>query len=177
VGSCQAVPDGQDPRQSCQASSGGNPACAGTCHSGQCAYPAVGTSCGLCAGCDGTGRCTATPRDDATCGTIVCHGLDTQCRTYTDLTTERCATLGACKVPNDPAACTSYTDLPCSDGGAPPDAASPPPGQDAGGPPTDAPAARTASGGCGAAPRASATGLLGGVLLGLALVGRRRRRR
>ena len=111
VGTCMAVPDGKDPRRACQTSIGGSPACGGACYSGQCAFPDVGTWCGVCAACDGTGRCTATPPDDDRCGVIDCSGLDTSARVYQDLTAGRCAGLGLCKSPNDPATCTIYTDL------------------------------------------------------------------
>jgi hypothetical protein len=113
VGKCKDVPNGQDPRVSCQASQGGHPVCAGTCMLGQCTYPDVGTMCALCAACDGTGRCVLTPSDDNNCGVVSCQGLSTTCRTYRDLTANRCAGLGQCKAANDPATCTAFTDLPC----------------------------------------------------------------
>jgi hypothetical protein len=132
-GTCTLQPDGEDHRTECQASSGGSDDCAGKCRSGQCAYPDVGTTCGVCSVCDGTGRCTATPADDDSCGTITCSGLDTACRSYQDVTSGRCASLGSCKQPNAPATCTAYVDLPCEDGGAAQqDAGAPQPGQDAG---------------------------------------------
>jgi MYXO-CTERM domain-containing protein len=119
VGTCKPVPNGEDPRRECQASTGGNVTCAGTCQAGQCAFPDVGTGCGTCAACDGTGRCTQTPADDSACGTIACGGLSTACRAYQDLTANRCAALGTCKSANAPASCTSWSDLPCTDGSVP----------------------------------------------------------
>jgi hypothetical protein len=118
LGVCSPVDVGDDPKTKCQAASGGSPDCAGACDSsGQCAFPEMGKSCGLCSACDGNGRCTATPPDDSQCGTIDCSGLDTLCRIYDDLTANRCAALGTCKEPNAPATCTLYTDQSCSDGG------------------------------------------------------------
>lgn len=73
-------------------------------------FPDVGAPCGVCAACDGVGRCTLTPGDDAGCGVIDCSGLDSPCRKYTDLGANRCATLGTCKQANDPAVCVIYTD-------------------------------------------------------------------
>jgi hypothetical protein len=113
VGTCMDVPDAQDPRRACQLSQGGTASCGGACYSGQCAFPDVGTPCGICEACDGTGRCTATPSDDSRCGVIQCSGLDTSCRIYHDLISDRCAALGACKSDNDPMTCDYYTNLPC----------------------------------------------------------------
>jgi hypothetical protein len=168
-GICSPVDVGDDPKLKCQAATGGTQECAGACDAtGQCAFPDVGTICGLCSACDGTGRCTATPADDSQCGTIDCSGLDTTCRTYDDLNSNRCASLGACKTENDPSTCTSYTDLSCSDGGSV-QADSGHPQEDAG---TDT---GGKSGGCrvaGAEPAAGAP-----LLLGLAAWAWRRRRR
>jgi hypothetical protein len=128
----------------------------------------VGTGCGRCAACDGTGRCLATPTDDNGCGTITCGGLDTACRSYQDLTANRCASLGTCKVANDPATCTAYTDLPCADGGTA--------HEDGGQPGQDGGTTGNKSGGCSAARRTSSNGLV--ALLAVALLlGRRGRRR
>jgi hypothetical protein len=113
VGICTAVPDGLDPRRACQVAIGGTPACGGACYGGQCAFPDVGTPCGICAACDGNGRCTAAPADDARCGVVDCSRLDTACRIYQDLTANRCAALGLCKTANDPATCNVFTDLRC----------------------------------------------------------------
>lgn len=113
VGICTAVPDGLDPRRACQVAIGGTPACGGACYGGQCAFPDVGTPCGVCAACDGNGRCTAAPADDDRCGVIDCSGLDTACRIYQDLTASRCAALGMCKSANDPATCNLFTALRC----------------------------------------------------------------
>ncbi len=112
VGICTAVPDGQDPRKACQASIGGSPECWGACYSGRCAVPDVGTRCGICMSCDGTGRCTATPADDERCGVIDCSRLDFTGRVYQDLTANRCNALGQCKQANDPATCVLYTEQP-----------------------------------------------------------------
>jgi hypothetical protein len=168
-GHCVAVPNGQDPRGECQASSGGTAECAGSCQTGQCAFPDVGKACGLCAACDGTGRCTAEPADDVDCGVIDCSGLDTVCRAYPDVTTSRCAAFGVCKTANDPATCTGYADRPCTDGGSPyPDGGDTPPG--------DGGTSGNKSGGCRAAA-AGASAPIGLVtLLALRLFGWRRRR-
>lgn len=111
VGTCTAVPDGADPKRACQGAVGGHESCSGKCFSGQCAFPDVGTDCGLCTTCDGTGRCTVTPVDDEECGVVDCSGLDTDARVYHDLTGSRCAALGVCKAANDPATCELYTEL------------------------------------------------------------------
>jgi hypothetical protein len=175
AGHCATVTDGTDPRHRCQ-TAGGSALCAGTCQSGQCAFPGVGTPCGTCEACDNAGGCTQMPPDDTACGTILCTALNTDCRAYQNVTTNRCAALGACKLPNASATCTQYTDLPCTDGGmdAPPEGG---PQHDAG---TDAdgPSGSPKSGGCTAAPQAPAFGsALATLLLGLALAGHRRQRR
>jgi hypothetical protein len=114
------------------------------------------------------GRCTLPPADDDACGTIACGGLDTTCRAYQNLTANRCASLGACKPANEPAACAEYTDLPCDDAGpAQEDSGGPQPGEDAG-------TTASKSGGCRAARGAGSAG--GGLLLLLPLALRRRRR-
>jgi len=69
---------------------------------------ASGTSCGTCMTCNGTGACSSTPIDDSACGTIDCDGLDTTCRNYNDLTTNRCEGFGNCKDANT-TDCSSYT--------------------------------------------------------------------
>ena len=94
--------------------------CGGTCDGkGTCDYPAATKTCGSgkCMACDGKGDCNRPPRDDSVCGTIDCDKLDTKCRDYHDLTTERCDSFGKCKPANDTKSCTLYTDLPCSDAG------------------------------------------------------------
>jgi hypothetical protein len=108
LGTCMDVPDGQDPRRACQIAIGGHPSCNGACYAGQCAVPDLGAPCGLCAACDGNGRCTVTPADDTRCGSIDCSKLNSACRTYLDLEVARCASLGACKTPNDSATCTLF---------------------------------------------------------------------
>ena len=93
--------------------------CGGTCDGkNQCEFPGKGTSCGAspCMACDGTGECTTTPVDDSKCQ-VDCDKLDTPCRDYHDLVDNRCESLGLCKQPNDPKACTRYTELKCSDAG------------------------------------------------------------
>jgi hypothetical protein len=177
-GVCVPVDVGTDPRRRCQAAVGGHPSCAGACDgTGQCAFPDVGAGCGQCAACDGTGRCTATPADDPTCGVIECDGLDTACRSYRDLTANRCAALGFCHTANDPAACVVYDDLPCADGG--PATADGPPPTEAGGP--DA-GDGNPSGGCAAArgtggPEPLEPLVLLGAVLVVTVVGRAARRR
>jgi hypothetical protein len=79
--------------------------------SGTCA-PSPGNVCGLCKMCDSAGGCTAMPADDTACGTIDCDGLDTVCRDFHDLTSNRCAAPGVCKTANSSAACDVYTDAP-----------------------------------------------------------------
>jgi hypothetical protein len=109
-GTCTPVPDGQDPKRVCMSVVGGHPLCIAKCFSGQCAFPDVGTSCEICAACDGRGRCTSTPPDDARCGVVDCSGLDTGCRRYDDLVNSRCAALGVCKHANHPATCAWWKD-------------------------------------------------------------------
>ena len=143
----------------------GDPRCFGACDAtGRCAYLDVGTSCGLCSVCDGAGRCATVPIDDNACATIACHGLDTACRTYEDLTTNRCASLGTCKNPNDPASCTLYTDLACPDSGPPSEQDGGPIQQDGG--PTN-----NASGGCGCRATPSAGPTSSGWLLAMLAAG------
>jgi hypothetical protein len=75
---------------------------------------ASGTDCGLCRACDGVGACAQTPADDSTCGTIACANLGPQspyrgCRTFSNLTSDRCASFGVCKTATA-TYCTTYTD-------------------------------------------------------------------
>ena len=116
-GKCTLIKATEDPDKECI---GGHPQCGGSCDGkGQCGYPKQGSWCGACKACDGTGRCSVTPPDDAKgCGTIDCDRLDTRCRDYKDVTTARCFSFGACKPANDQQTCTSYTDLPCVDAGS-----------------------------------------------------------
>ncbi len=114
LGVCTAVPDGQDPRRACQVAVGGTPACGGVCYSGQCAFLDTGTPCGLCKACDGVGRCNRTPSDDPGCGVIECHELNTKCRVYDDLRSNRCAGFASCKISNDPGSCTYFHNIPCN---------------------------------------------------------------
>jgi hypothetical protein len=108
-GICTPVPDGQDPRRACTIVQGGHPACNTACYSGQCMWPDVGTPCEICAACNGTGRCTETPADDDRCGVISCKSQNTPCRTYEDIRTNRCESLGLCKTANY-YNCLNFTD-------------------------------------------------------------------
>ncbi len=94
-------------------------ACAsGICEDGLC----CAVSCGLCLSCESTGTsCSVVPADDPDCGIIDCSGLDTDCRTYQDLSSARCEGSGDCKDANSPD-CTLYDDsLPGTDCGSPSD--------------------------------------------------------
>jgi len=115
-GTCSFILQGDDPDNDCI---GKHPLCGGACDGkGACEFPGLGTLCGKCQACDGTGNCTKTPVDDTQCGTIDCDKLDTACRDYHDLTTARCDSFGACKKPNVAATCVKFTDV-CGDAGAP----------------------------------------------------------
>jgi hypothetical protein len=122
-GTCIPIPAGTDPEMEC-ISNASDPMkkCAGLCN-GQaaCQYPLAGTACGLCAACDGSGLCNQLPasKDDSMCGTIECTGLNTTtCRVYSDLTSNRCDSVGMCKVKNTVKACTVFTDTCTGTGGA-----------------------------------------------------------
>jgi hypothetical protein len=123
-GTCIPIPAGTDPEMECQ-SNASDPMkkCAGLCN-GQaaCEYPLAGTTCGLCAVCDGSGLCNQLPasKDDSACGTIECTGLNSAsaCRVYSDLNSNRCDVVGACKVKNTAKACTVYSDAACPTGGS-----------------------------------------------------------
>jgi hypothetical protein len=79
LGTCSPIAANTDPDGECV---GVHPDCGATCNgSGQCDFPAIGTTCGLCRACDGVGRCSEKPR------------------------------FGRCKTSNDPASCTSFVDL------------------------------------------------------------------
>jgi len=124
VGTCIPIPAGTDPEMECQ-SNASDPMkkCAGLCN-GQagCQYPLAGTTCGLCAVCDGSGLCNQLPpsKDDSACGTIECNALNvTSCRIYSDLTSNRCDSVGTCKMKNTVKACTVFTDNCPTDGGTP----------------------------------------------------------
>jgi len=73
-----------------------------------CNSYSTSTSCGTCKVCNGSSSCSSTPADDSECGTIDCDGLDTTCRNYNDLTSNRCEGFGDCKDANT-ADCTIYT--------------------------------------------------------------------
>ena len=116
-GTCKPHPAAVDPDNDCI---GKDKDCGGKCDGkGKCDYPAATKTCGTgkCMACDGTGQCNRAPKDDSNCGTIDCDLLDTRCRDYHDLTTERCDTFSKCKTQNDPWACTLFTALPCSEAG------------------------------------------------------------
>jgi MYXO-CTERM domain-containing protein len=121
-GTCIPIAAGTDPEKECQ-SNASDPMgkCAGLCN-GQaaCQYPLAGTACGLCTVCDGSGLCNQLPpsKDDPTCGTIECSALNvSSCRVYSDLSSNRCDSVGTCKVKNTVKACTVFTDTCPTDGG------------------------------------------------------------
>jgi hypothetical protein len=113
-GACRA-PIGQDPDGDCA----GQGLCAGVCTAqSTCQFPGTDRACDLCKACDGAGACNQLPAsgDDASCMTISCAMLSTECVKYQDLTNLRCASPGKCASPNDPARCTSKQ--PVADGTA-----------------------------------------------------------
>ena len=115
-GTCKPHPKGLDPDKDCQ---GKDAKCGGKCDgAGKCDYPSTGSICGKspCMACDGTGQCSKTPPDDSRCGVIDCDKLDTTCKDYHDLVGGRCASLGICDKPNDPASCVKHTALACDAG-------------------------------------------------------------
>jgi len=71
------------------------------CASGHCADDVCcNDACsGVCKVCGADGLCDDVPTDDSACGTI-CDSLDTVCRDYAALTSNRCASFGACKAAN-----------------------------------------------------------------------------
>jgi MYXO-CTERM domain-containing protein len=171
---------GEDPDGDCA----GEGLCTGTCAAdGACAYPGPDTPCDTCKVCDRAGGCSQFPptHDDPACQTVACAALSTECRTYQDLEADRCVAVGLCARPNDPETCTAHTDAddgtPCSagvcfegscvaelpDGGLPP-------GSDGGTTP------ETPKSDCGCRSASSGDGAAFGVLAGLALLVRRRRR-
>jgi hypothetical protein len=108
-GSCR-ITAGQDPDGDCK----GDGLCSGTCLAdGTCSYPTA-NHCDTCKVCDGTGRCNQPPAsgDDDACMTVVCGGLSTQCRTFGDLTSKRCVSVGLCAAANDPTVCLEVTNQP-----------------------------------------------------------------
>jgi MYXO-CTERM domain-containing protein len=121
LGTCIPIPAGTDPENECM-DSASDPTgmCKGFCSGragGGCTYPAVGTGCGTCKTCNGSGLCSVMPEDDPTCGDIDCDELDTACMDYRDLRTRRCAALGMCKTATV-AHCTDVTNTCGADGGA-----------------------------------------------------------
>ena len=116
-GTCQPMPKDGTSDKDCI---GKDAKCGGECDGkGGCGYPGLGTICGSCKACDGTGRCASTPPDDSSCGVIDCDKLDTKCRDYQDITADRCDSFGSCKAANDSKACTKYTALVCGDATTP----------------------------------------------------------
>jgi len=109
--SATCVDNASDPTHKC----GGM--CDGHAH---CQYPSAGTVCGTCKACNGMGLCNQMPADDVMCGTIDCDSLNVTgaCRHYSDLTTNRCASPGVCKMANMVSSCTVFTDTCPVDGGS-----------------------------------------------------------
>lgn len=113
-GTCSPIAKGVDPDGECI---GTDPKCGGSCDGArQCDFPTIGTACGSCKACDGTGKCSATPKDDTICGVIDCDMLDTPCRDYADISADRCDSFGSCKKPNDLATCKVFKELQCDAG-------------------------------------------------------------
>jgi MYXO-CTERM domain-containing protein len=119
TGSCIPDPAGTKSPTCMDSQSDPSGKCGGMCDGhAHCQYPKSGTTCGLCKACDGVGLCNQMPADDDACDVIDCSGLDTNCKTYQDLTTNRCGSPGACKTKNTSAACTIFTTTCTPDGGA-----------------------------------------------------------
>jgi len=120
VGTCIPVAAGTDPNSDCiDSASDPTGKCGGMCDGhAKCLFPGMGTVCGQCKTCNGVGLCSVMPADDATCGTIDCTGLNTMpCRVYSNLTSNRCDSLGVCKKDNTVKACTVVVDNCTPDGG------------------------------------------------------------
>ncbi|MBI5511278.1 MAG: hypothetical protein HY903_21160 [Deltaproteobacteria bacterium] len=84
----------------------------GYCVDGVCCESACS---GVCQACGADGQCNEMPADDADCGTIVCAGLSSTCRTYSDFdstTGNRCKAFGQCRAANSIADCIVYADAP-----------------------------------------------------------------
>ena len=160
VGTCTPIPANSDPDNDCI---GKDKLCGGLCDGkGACEFPGLGTACGTCRACDGTGQCSAAPKDDDRCGVIDCDKLDTKCRDYQDLVAARCGSFGQCKAANEAANCTLYSPL-CGAADAGPAADSGP-----------APEERDA--GCSCRAGAGGSGPTGAAALLLVLLALRRRR-
>jgi hypothetical protein len=104
------IPVGMDPDGDCP----GEGVCHGACAPDRtCTYAGNERTCDTCKACDGVGKCNAFPKsgDDAACMTISCGALSNECRTFADLTMSRCVGIGLCASANDPAACTSFTNV------------------------------------------------------------------
>ena len=119
-GTCDFTPAGTDLRNECiDSASDPSGKCGGVCNGrGACEFPAANTACGTCKTCDGSGKCSVKPEDDPACGVVDCDLLDTSCRDYRDLQTRRCASLGVCKLANQPATCSDVIDNCPADAGA-----------------------------------------------------------
>jgi hypothetical protein len=110
-GTCMPATANTDPHGSC----GGDGQCSGTCNgSGACTFPPSGMRCDTCKTCNGAGRCDQLPgdEDDLACGQVSCAALSTECATVEDVVVRRCAAVGLCAAPNDPATCTMTTAAP-----------------------------------------------------------------
>jgi hypothetical protein len=119
TGTCNPDPAGTKSPTCMDSQSDPSGKCGGMCDGhAHCQYPKSGTTCGLCKACDGVGLCNQMPADDDACDVIDCSGLDTSCKTYQDLTTNRCGSPGACKMKNASASCTIFTTTCTPDGGA-----------------------------------------------------------
>jgi len=174
-GTCKPYASDTDPEKDCL---GKDPDCGGKCDgAGKCDFPLATKTCGAgkCMACDGTGQCNRPPKDDSSCGTIDCDKLDTKCRDYHDLTTERCDSFSKCKPANDPKTCTLYTDLVCGDAAVPDQGQSKEagPSADQGG---QEPAPNDTGCGCRTAGGPDSSGLMLLVLLGWVARCRRRSR-
>jgi hypothetical protein len=178
-GICRS-PVGKDPDGDC----GGEGLCTGTCDAdGACVYPGPDTLCDTCKACDRAGSCSQFPpsHDDPACQTIACAALSTECRTYQDLEADRCVAVGLCARPNDPETCTATTDAEegtacsagvCYQGSCVPQL--PDGGTNPGGDGGTTP--EPSDSGCGCRSAAPGDGVALGLLAGLALRLRRRRR-
>jgi hypothetical protein len=190
VGTCVPVPAGTDPNNDCiDSASDPGMKCGGMCDGhARCLFPAAGTSCGTCKACNGGGLCNIKPEDDDVCGAIDCDTLDTSCMDFHDLTTKRCGALGTCKAANNAATCTDVTTTCGPDGGAGGTGVAGAGGGAGGNSGTSGTTgkndgsseSKTDGGGGGCGCEVGGTGLPGlpmlGVLLGIVLTARRRRR-
>jgi hypothetical protein len=101
------VAGNSDPHNDCTAEAQSTCGLTGSCNgAGACQLWAVNTDCGTCAECNGSGQCNVMPADDPAC-VVNCDGLDSICRNYDDLTSNRCLSVGNCK-PANTTYCTIY---------------------------------------------------------------------